>query len=1025
MADKGAIDLVVSEAAFKQLDELKKDLKQIEKEIVSLSEKGLIGKDAFKGANKSSELKKALKEQRDVIASLEKAYKEMEKKQRAFIAEAEREAKAITKGNKERVKEADLIERNKKALAKQKAEVLGSVKSKGQLRRETTKLNKERVKEADRIWKNKKALDAQRKSALNAAKAQSGLTKRIGSFFKTLVAFDLARRGVQLFYDAIRNGFQALKDLESISLQFQYLVQDTREAAITQGFLANVSEELGVNLVDLSKSYLAFRKSAELANLSAEDSRIVFEEVTKAASLLGKSDAEIRNVQVALEQMLSKGTVQAEELKKQLGNVLPGSFEIMAKAVDKLNPDLDVTNAEFNKMLKAGKIIAADVLPEFSKQLTKAYGVENVDRIETMSTATIRLDNAFVSLVDNMNKGVSGFALGITTVINSMTQIINGLGLAFLDLDQIIEDRATKGYAEGVQSGIDGIAELTEEYGSLQAVIDSDIFRWNIAEEQKRIERLSTALEENKKEISELSWWTKNFSSTQGELEATQVQLNKAIAFSTGVIDEYTNAWEGANKETDKATEEEGNVHKFLEGTVGWLKEVIKFNNEKIQNSDNREVIAGIQEENKILEQQIGLLLEGSRVAKQYLNARSVGIVTELATGEKAYLDVVKDNTEALKKRQEASQDVTVIENTQKQIQLFGQLGTALQNNDFSSFATASAKSLQEFYDSIADTNPELAIYIQLLIDAEKAQKDLNDANANNEANLDAAASKTIEKLQILGMALDELTAIGSGLFDRRIQELETEMDKRQEAYDSQRALIEAEVGDEEAKQERLRQLDKQKEIDDKKIQKRIAKEKTKQAQLDKANALIQIAINTAVWATAVGRDSGLGGFVTVPIVLGIGALQAAAVLAQPIPKFKDGHLAGTHEGLALVNDGGRPEVIERKDGSLEMSSMANQLINMNKGDKVHKSFSSFANQNPDIGLDQVEGAKNLVTVKMNQQMIQGMKQNKIANDSLKGILSGEIKKGFDKVRISNDNSSVGSAVARALADDRYTNRFL
>ena len=54
---------------------------------------------------------------------------------------------------------------------------------------------------------------------------------------------------------------------------------------------------------------------------------------------------------LALNQMMSKGTVQAEELRGQLGEALPGAFGIMAKAVG-------VTEKELQNMMKAGEVLA-------------------------------------------------------------------------------------------------------------------------------------------------------------------------------------------------------------------------------------------------------------------------------------------------------------------------------------------------------------------------------------------------------------------------------------------------------------------------------------------------------------------------------------------------------------------------------------------------------------------------------------------------------------------------------------------
>jgi len=141
--------------------------------------------------------------------------------------------------------------------------------------------------------------------------------------------------------------------------------------------------------------------------------------------------------------------------------------------------------------------------------------------------------------------------------------------------------------------------------------------------------------------------------------------------------------------------------------------------------------------------------------------------------------------------------------------------------------------------------------------------------------------------------------------------------------------------------------------------QKRLAKErfeekeaqiKTRRAKAEKRNALIGIAVDTA--SSVVKASSYLSNPVTallhpaiVGTIIGIGAVQAALVASQKIPKFAEGHLSGTYAGAALINDASRSdykEIVERKKGGVEVYSDRNQVIGMEKGDKVHKSMESF-----------------------------------------------------------------------------------
>jgi len=72
-----------------------------------------------------------------------------------------------------------------------------------------------------------------------------------------------------------------------------------------------------------------------------------------------------------------------------------------------------------------------------------------------------------------------------------------------------------------------------------------------------------------------------------------------------------------------------------------------------------------------------------------------------------------------------------------------------------------------------------------------------------------------------------------------------------------------------------------------------------------------------------------------------MGAAQLAAVLATPIPKYKDGRRGGKEE-LAYVGDGGRHEVIQRASGIIELTPKTDTLVKLQKDDIVHKYVDDF-----------------------------------------------------------------------------------
>ena len=96
----------------------------------------------------------------------------------------------------------------------------------------------------------------------------------------------------------------------------------------------------------------------------------------------------------------------------------------MAKAVG-------VTEKELGNMMKAGELLASDVLPKFAQQLEKTYGIENINRIETMTSAQNRLSNSWTNLVNSFSDGEGIISKAIIGTIGLLTTSINLLKIKY------------------------------------------------------------------------------------------------------------------------------------------------------------------------------------------------------------------------------------------------------------------------------------------------------------------------------------------------------------------------------------------------------------------------------------------------------------------------------------------------------------------------------------------------------------------------------------------------------------------
>lgn len=192
------------------------------------------------------------------------------------------------------------------------------------------------------------------------------------------------------------------------------------------------------------------------------------------------------------------------------------------------------------------------------------------------------------------------------------------------------------------------------------------------------------------------------------------------------------------------------------------------------------------------------------------------------------------------------------------------------------------------------------------------------------------------EKIKEMSMQLkDALVDFTNAIFDGRIQRIDDEIARNDEYYAKQMEL----AGNDQAQKDLLAEEAEKKR---KKLEEEKRKEQRKQAIFNKAMAALDIGVQTGLAIVkAVAASPTTGGLPFSAIAAGIGALQLAAVLAKPIPKYKGGRKGGPEE-LAYVGDGGVREVIERVTGAVEITPATDTLVKLNAGDKVHSSVEEY-----------------------------------------------------------------------------------
>jgi tape measure domain-containing protein len=207
----------------------------------------------------------------------------------------------------------------------------------------------------------------------------------------------LTAKAFAVWNNAIRVGLDLAKKLavQIYEVNKQYTAMEFALKAVTSGeedyqnsltFTRGLVAKYGGDLISITKQYTKFRAATKTSNLTLSQTNSIYEDIHKSAAILHLDNQSLERSFKALEQMISKGKVSSEELRQQLGDHLPGAYAILAES-------MGITTAELDKQLKAGTVMADEVLPEFAKELLKTYGGDTVKSIENLNTESTKFIN--------------------------------------------------------------------------------------------------------------------------------------------------------------------------------------------------------------------------------------------------------------------------------------------------------------------------------------------------------------------------------------------------------------------------------------------------------------------------------------------------------------------------------------------------------------------------------------------------------------------------------------------------------
>ncbi|EFP6730753.1 tape measure protein [Escherichia coli] len=258
----------------------------------------------------------------------------------------------------------------------------------------------------------------------------SNAIKLSGAFYSVMGALNA--------YKAIMNA--GLKR-DSAQRAAKFVLGDKASEAET--FIRGLADKTGLNISEGLSSYAKFAAGAQ-GSMSQDETQQLFGNATAMSRLMGLSNDELNGILRAFEQMASKGKIQAEELRGQLGDRMAGAFKLFAEA-------LGMTATELDKAMKDGKILSSETLPKVAKQMglmiDKAGGWAEVAK--STQTALGKLANNWD---DTMVKIFSGSQDELNGFLSSLSNLLSEMGMS-----SSIAGDAIGGLIDMLKAGVDDI----------------------------------------------------------------------------------------------------------------------------------------------------------------------------------------------------------------------------------------------------------------------------------------------------------------------------------------------------------------------------------------------------------------------------------------------------------------------------------------------------------------------------------------------------------------------------------------
>lgn len=163
-----------------------------------------------------------------------------------------------------------------------------------------------------------------------------------------------------------------------------------KQSKIDLDRLGGITDKLGVSFEAAVTPFAKFAAAAD--ELNKDDKFQVFEGFATALSATHAGAQQVSGTFLALQQIMSKGKVNMQDLRRQLAEHIPGAMELARKAYK----DGTATQEEFNKAVRDGVVNANTWIVKFAALMEEKFGGAAVQAAQSLNAEMNRMSKAWL-----------------------------------------------------------------------------------------------------------------------------------------------------------------------------------------------------------------------------------------------------------------------------------------------------------------------------------------------------------------------------------------------------------------------------------------------------------------------------------------------------------------------------------------------------------------------------------------------------------------------------------------------------